>query len=167
MYYKLEGELKRLAFEWLNEYKEWDQKVRRRFQSLGVDGSRYFRTGHSLFGYRVGGVVSEKMPKGWKRVVGYPNGWVPNRRTKVGKQAELVLDELGYEPKGDAIFDAIGIKVPLEIGNKYTYPGIGVSALKDYAVLHWDEEWPDIQHPDLVEITVGEYKRLTAKEGLT
>jgi hypothetical protein len=162
MYYKLEGELKRLAFEWLDEYKEWHKRVKAVLKGFGASDRQYFSQGHPLFGYYVGGVVSEsEMPRGWRKIKEYENGWVPDKRLKEGKRLQAEIKALGFEPIGSAVFNEIGIKIPIQVGCSYVTPGVAISAKGDYAVIRWDEDWPEISHCDMIEITTADYKKLT------
>lgn len=87
-------------------------------------------------------------PKIWKKHKEYKDIFIPNRRTKKGKEmSEFLLNGL-EKSCFDVIHDILG----LEVYGRFTFPFLEV--VGDVIILSIDD---DIENPDVIEITKKEF----------
>lgn len=92
---------------------------------------------------------------GWRRLKNKP-GWVPDRRTKKGKQINAEIEALPVVSISE-LKKIIGLK---DQDTLLTSPGY--RSYKDMIFISVREEWNYSPLEGMKEITVSEYKRLTA-----
>lgn len=95
-------------------------------------------------------------PKVWKRHKGHDNIFVPNSRTKVGREMDAFITNGLKGGRFDTPLDILG----LEAHGRFTFPYVEIAG--DALVLYLDDSMePQDEH--LVEITKKEFQELLKK----
>lgn len=163
MYYELKGRLLSIAIQNREEHKSWHKSVKAALQEINpaIDG---FFVHESIYqGSAVGGVCTNgiDLSPHWKTANNnIENAWLPNKRYAAGKRfakaiaalpkkpdpVELLLNELGFKGR----FLALS-------GCRQARPGFALLPRISRAFLHWDEEYPPINDPDMEKVLTSAY----------
>lgn len=170
MIFELTGELNKLALEYLTEYIEWHDTVIATLNDKCISDAEIvsFITNKSVFfAGKVCGIVCLEHPgKSWKAVEVKSQlkpgqqAYKPIKRYKDGKYNDTVIFNLPYEPTELRLTNALGfddICFPVKGYGYVSFP-FHIFGKQKRSFLKWDAEYPELNHPELIEILSSEYK---------
>ncbi|MBW4460592.1 MAG: DUF5420 family protein [Nodosilinea sp. WJT8-NPBG4] len=168
MIYELKGKLLDIVLGYLEENKEWDETVVKPFLEKYADPKtcKVALDHHPMFPSTVSGVFSESpLPKPWAESKYSKNYYKPSNRSKAGKELSEAIKALRPEPECNALYSELGFQESYFhiSGNSYGSIPLSVYGETGKAFIKWKDNYPEISHPDLVEITHTEYKQITGK----
>ena len=167
--YELKGQLLEQSLAWLEDCKTWVDTVVNPFlkEYANPDTCRVSLTSHPMMKSAITGVFStEPLDKPWLESKQHEGYYYPSKRSKAGKQLIQVINDLPCEPDCDFLYKALGFEDTYfhVSGNTYGSIPISVHGKLGKAFIKWYENYPEISHPDLVEITHTEYGQIVGKD---
>ena len=166
MYYKIENR-ECEAYKKLHEMRSEEQQFEKdnmkaieektglKFDSfLGHRGQQSFGRVTSYSGFVF--TEPEKVdPKIWKKSNDIDNGFVPNKRTKEGKEMDEFLRNGLKRHWFGVVFDNLGLEHPV---GRFSFPFVEICG--DVIVIFLGDEAPELTDPNIVEITKREFNNL-------
>ena len=163
MIYELKGRLLTLTSEQFAEWKQWHKGIVANLKQLHPDANGYWLRTSVMHSDVLSGVSSDvDLGKGWKKREG-TNQWVPDRRFRAGKIAASVIAKIPPEPDTLlAIMKELGFEsryFQLESeGYKISSPGLTYLPLISRAFVIWNEQYPEVDDVDMVEVLSSSFK---------
>jgi len=163
MYYELKGRLLAIAMQSREEHKSWRELVKTALREMNPAIDGFFVSESMYQGGAVGGVCTagDDLSPHWKPANNnIENAWVPNRRYAAGKRFAKALAALPNKPDPiESLLNELGFKGRfLQLsGCRSARPGFALLPKISRAFLHWDEEYPPIDDPDIEEVLTSTY----------
>lgn len=95
--------------------------------------------------------------KAWVKDKEFPTYWLPNKRSKSGKEVIKVLESLKFT-RFYTLLDALELK-PI-VGTPFSYPYMEISQQNETIILYLDEKW-EPKDENIIEITKKEFQKFT------
>lgn len=166
MYYKIEkkeSELYQKLHEMRSEelqfekdnLKAIEERIGLKFETfLGHRGQQSFGRVTSYSGFVFN--ETEKVDiKVWKKSKDVQNGFVPNKRTKEGRELDEFLRNGLKRHWFGVVYDNLGLEHPV---GRFSFPFVEICG--DVIVIFLGDEQPELTDPNIVEITKREFNNL-------
>lgn len=121
----------------------------------GNIGQQNFRRVSQYAGFQFDQDAIAIDPKTWKKLKDHPEVYIPNPRTKAGREMREFLQNGLKGGRYDNVLTALGIKDELR---RFSFPYVEILSNKTIVVYLDDQFEPKIN--DLIEITRTEFKQL-------